>query len=131
MLKEAINKYKDKLYIGLITVIILAQILGFPTVGSLKEVLMTTKVSKAQRAVYFHFRDYKEKWKKEMWRFPNLSEFLYNASINIDDNSDLTETLYHFVVGDIKYDENSNRTTFIKHAETEKKSLELEKIKAF
>lgn len=130
-LKEVLSKNKSKLYVGLITLVILLQILGFPTIGSAKEVDTLAKISEAQRAVNFQFRDYKETWKREIWRFPNLSEFLYKASINVEDNSSLTEAIYHFTVGEIKYDKNSNRTTFIKHAEAEKYSLWLEQIKAF
>ena len=117
-IKEVFSKNKNKFYVGLITVVIVLQILGFPTIGSRKDTI--SKISEAQRASYFQFRDYKETWKREIWRFPNLSEFLYKASINVEDNSGLTEAIYHFTVGEIKYDENSNRTTFIKHAEAEK-----------
>lgn len=80
---------------------------------------VTPKITASQSIVYRHFRDYKTDWKRTLWRFPKISEFLVAASKDPFSNSQLTENVYHYIVGKIDFTEESYETTFIEHAKLE------------
>jgi len=113
------RKYKLIGYGVVLFLGIIIKQLGSPYLGTGDYKNVAGKITSSQSIVYRHFYDYKTNWKRTLWRFPKLSEFLVSASKDPSANTQLTESVYHYLVGKITYTEESNETTFIQHAKQE------------
>lgn len=97
---------------------------GTPFLGDYPDIVKENAkwkgLNSSQHSVYRHFNDYQTNWKRNLWRFPRVSEFLVEVAVSNDSKGMYSEAIYHFLVGEIKYDEQSNETVFIAHAQKEK-----------